>query len=365
MTQPNFTVVTSGGCNAKCTFCTDDMNRPASKDYIQNLAKAISELPSEFTQVSITGGEPTISPDFLTILYMIKASNRFQKVVLTTNGTKLAEFIPQLRGLVHHVNISRHGVGTAVNQRIFGNKRIPDDAELTKMCTALNKQGIDVTLNHVYHNPSSNDDLPALGSSIQVKRFAEYARNVGASAVAFRFNQNENTLAPTFIETQMERDGYAKINEGGCPVCRSHTHLVNGMPCMFKASIAEPADTLGDDIYELIYHVDGRLCSDWAGTREYDPVTGTVSHPKRMSTAKGILNILNSDRAPEVAKNAERLITDITSRPTLVKRPAKINKLSTDITSLQQLPVADCDQRGCGQVSQPQSACGGQPRSAC
>lgn len=355
-TAPNFTIVTSGGCNAKCSFCSDDMNRPASTEYIQNLAKALSELPSQFDQVSITGGEPTISPDFLTILYLIKASSRFKKVVLTTNGTKLQEFIPQLKGLVDHINISRHAVSDEQNMAIFGTKRVPDTNELTKICYDLNKLGIDVTLNRVYVNPSSDDSPITLSNEIQVRQFAEFAKKVGASAVAFRHDQNTQSLKETWVEHVMTTHGYTKINEGGCPVCRSHTHLVNGMPCMFKASLAEPGESLDEqEVYELIYHTDGRLCTDWAARREYDPVSGTVLQ-RQLTNPSQLLEKLQARQHQEVSVNASRQIEVIKNRPSLVKRPEKTKRLSTEVTSLEQLPAqpyiatGQPTPSGCGQV---------------
>ena len=87
--NPNFTIITTGGCNAKCDFCTDPMNVKASPYYISNLMQSISKLPNIFQEVSISGGEPTISDDLDAILQIIKFSGKFRKVVLSTNGTKL------------------------------------------------------------------------------------------------------------------------------------------------------------------------------------------------------------------------------------------------------------------------------------
>lgn len=52
----NFTVVMSGGCRAKCHFCTDPMNRAASRDYVANLAKFLVQKPEFLKEVSVSGG---------------------------------------------------------------------------------------------------------------------------------------------------------------------------------------------------------------------------------------------------------------------------------------------------------------------
>ena len=38
----NFTIIMSGGCNAKCDFCTDPMNYKTSNDYIGKLIPLIT-----------------------------------------------------------------------------------------------------------------------------------------------------------------------------------------------------------------------------------------------------------------------------------------------------------------------------------
>ena len=58
----NFTVVMSGGCRAKCHFCTDPMNRAASRDYVANLAKFLVQKPEFLKEVSVSGGDPQLLP---------------------------------------------------------------------------------------------------------------------------------------------------------------------------------------------------------------------------------------------------------------------------------------------------------------
>lgn len=257
----NFTVITSGGCNAKCSFCTDPMNYKASDDYIKNLLHAVFSgiLPSDFEQCSISGGEPTISPDFTTILQIIKPSGRFNKVVLTTNGTKLLEHVDLIGKSVDHVNVSRHGVGYDKNVLVFKNKQIISDADLRESCNRLSVYGVDVNLNWVY----SDDDNINVSNVID---YIEYAKSVSAQKVTFRHDQNKNTLEETELEKLFS--GYRVIEQGGCPVCRSKTIIVNGMPVTFKSSFAEPSNTLGE-LYELIYHPSGKLTTDWEGKKEF------------------------------------------------------------------------------------------------
>jgi organic radical activating enzyme len=262
--NPNFTIITSGGCNSFCSFCTDPFKRKASPDYLANLATTLqSRLPGHFRQVSISGGEPTLSPDLPAILRMVQASNRFDKVVLTTNGARLSQHIGILKETVDHLNVSRHAIGYEANTKVFGTRAIIGDIELKAAAFELNKAGIDINLNHVY--------APDSALTVQyVLDYLDYARSVGATSVSFRYDQNENSLEPTYLEKLFSE--WAVIHAGGCPVCRNHTVLVGGFPVVFKASFAEPSKAI-NDVYELVYHITGKLTTDWEGTREFTPAT--------------------------------------------------------------------------------------------
>ena len=260
--NPNFTIITDGGCNSFCSFCTDPMKRKASPDYLANLLTALEHsLPAHFRQVSISGGEPTLSPSLKTILNMLKLAKRFDKVVLTTNGARLPEFVSVLKGTINHLNVSRHAIGYEANTKVFGTRQIITDEKLKAAAFELNKAGIDVNLNHVYGKDSRL-------TVDYVLEYIQYAKSVGATSVSFRYDQNENSLAPTYLEKLFS--DWKIVNQGGCPVCRNHTVLVGGFPVVFKASFAEPSKAI-DDVYELIYHINGKLTTDWEGDNEFTP----------------------------------------------------------------------------------------------
>jgi organic radical activating enzyme len=260
--NPNFTIITPGGCNAFCSFCTDPFKRKASPDYLANLVNVLaSGLPDHFRQVSISGGEPTLSPLLKAILDLLHMSNHFDKVVLTTNGARLKECVPLLKGRIHHLNVSRHAIGEEANAQVFGTSDIISDKDLKAVAFELNKAGIDVNFNFVYDkNSQLTVDF--------VLRYLAYARECGASSVSFRYDQNENSLEPTYLEKLFS--DWTAVHQGGCPVCRNHTLLIGGFPVVFKASFAEPSRAIAD-VYELIYHIDGRLCTDWEATQELTP----------------------------------------------------------------------------------------------
>ena len=68
--------------------------------------------------------------------------------------------------------------------------------------------------------------------------------------------KHNNSLDLTDLE--MLFSDYKRVREGGCPVCRNHTILLNGFPVTFKASYEEPSNTIGD-VYKLIYNASRRV----------------------------------------------------------------------------------------------------------
>ncbi len=74
------------GCNLHCKFCDTDFEVSKSKEYTPaELIAEIEKLNEKFT-VSLTGGEPLVSVDFLEeFLPLLK--NKGHRVYLETNGT--------------------------------------------------------------------------------------------------------------------------------------------------------------------------------------------------------------------------------------------------------------------------------------
>lgn len=247
----NFSVILPGECNAKCSFCFWARSGMESPMYAQQLGWFLSALGDKVTQVSLTGGEPTLSPVFDDVINVLSLSNKV-KVVLTTNGAKLKEKLPALKRVVQHINISRHAVGDEENALIFGGDLIPTKAELADICDVANSMNIDVTINKVV--PPEYDDMN------EFQEYVAFIKEIGASSLALRKDYSVNTLDNVPLESKLGHSGIKR----DCPVCATNSYLYKGVPIHFKMSLEEPSTVL-PYIYEFIYHPDGNLTEDWTG----------------------------------------------------------------------------------------------------
>lgn len=255
--SPNFSIVLPGPCNARCGFCfwRRDPEEAEGHVFCQNLMEVVKKLPKQFWQVSITGGEPTLSPVLNNVLTILEESRRFKKVVLTTNGTALEnQFGSAHFGVVTNVNISRHSAGDQENRAVFNwSMGIPSLAELSNLNNELNRLGIESCVNCVI--------TPALDSP---REFVSIMRNVYFTEATFR---KPHTAKSDLSMTSLERgiaSRHHRVAHSECPVCRSNLYLLGGMRTWWTASIAEPTDVMVDKVYELVFHPDGKLYADWS-----------------------------------------------------------------------------------------------------
>ena len=252
--NPNLSIVVPGGCNGKCDFCFWKKSTPCN-NYLEKLNNILSNLPVQFYQLSLTGGEPTLSPHLESILNFID-KKVFKHTVLTSNGAKLIDYVSKLEGKIDHVNISRHHFDDMINDSIFKAKMLTKD-ELKLVSNELNKVGIDVTFSAVLNEH--------LNTKNEIENYLQFAKECGASQVFFR--KPHGDLKPTEVEKAYES---YKSSEYHCPVCRTKNQLIGGIKVSWKASLEEPSKELGGTIYELIVNENGDVTKDWKGKLKVD-----------------------------------------------------------------------------------------------
>jgi len=262
--NPNFTVVLPGPCNSKCGFCKWEEEQD-TEGFLPSLEYALNNLPPMFTQISITGGEPTISPYFKEALYIIsKHRDRFNKVVLTTNGSNLVKENSNLRHLkrtIDHINISRHHHNDKLNKAIFKTGNIPEKFNLKRIANEIHRlTNIDITYNCVMQ-----DNIPQ-----SFPMWLNFMNYTGIKTVSFRNqydNYSENKMEQYFLD-----QGLKPVQESECPVCKTDIFGVAGYKFKFHKSDYEPTETfkqkgLFDETYELILQSNGNITRDWEGKK--------------------------------------------------------------------------------------------------
>ena len=99
-------------CNFRCVYCLPNgYKRPANQPgplelyEIENLVSAFAEMGT--IKVRLTGGEPTLRPDFLKIVTKVRGIPGIEKVAVSTNGYRLKQLArPLLEAGVTAVNVS-------------------------------------------------------------------------------------------------------------------------------------------------------------------------------------------------------------------------------------------------------------------
>lgn len=259
----NITLVLPGKCNAKCAFCFWDEKTgritPPS-DYIARVERLLLTAPSGYDTVSVTGGEPTLSPYFAEVVAMlrrVRAVRPFARIGLNTNGVSLRggalpAFPLSFYQFFDHINLSRHHYHDAENARTFGTASIPVAGDIL----ALDGLGLPITLNCVIE-PNVSLDF--------IRDYVAHAKALGISSVMFREKAVSGKL-PQFYEgtAGVMRNRVRLISDGGCPVCRSFVFKIDGVEVTWKQSAEEPSIASGE-VYEMVILPDGNAYSDWSG----------------------------------------------------------------------------------------------------
>lgn len=272
---PNTTVLLPGDCNAHCDFCfwnRDEANIPFDHTFSEKAFAQLERLPKEFKVLSVSGGEPTLSPEFTRFSMMLVARKKelqFERTVLTTHGGNLLRLLDVATAAYDHINISRHAISYEDNVEIFKTDRIPTDSALKALIAKIHKTSkADVTLNCVVK--------PEVTAKF-CGYFIDYAKGLGADAVSFRKYASDAT--PTKAEMAF-RKKYGTVSETKCPVCRGAVVKDDdGFEIRWKGSVMEPSIET-DGVYEAVLHPDAKLYTDWNRKIKF-PLPKTVTRIKK------------------------------------------------------------------------------------
>ena len=253
-------MIVPNDCGAKCSFCFVNCgDRLTFDDWLAELESVISQLGSEFTQVSVSGGEPTrLKPRQLKKLLALLAT-RFGKIVVTTNGINLVEQLDILACYATHLNVSYHGCNKAESDAVFGDDVSLPKRELTEVCIRALEMGVAMRVQRVV----------ARVTLAEVLDYAQFASDIGARLAVFRRDSN---LEPTEEWMPSEfMDAFPLLSDS-CPVCKSDVYAVGlNQAVMFKSGPKETRMAT-THIYELIFHQDGTVSDLWESGKDSMPI---------------------------------------------------------------------------------------------
>jgi GTP 3',8-cyclase len=99
-------------CNFRCLYCmpTEGLTWLPKHDILsyEEIASVVRQLaPLGLRRLRITGGEPTIRPELERLVALLHAVPEVEDIALSTNGVRLPELAPRLRGAgLDRVNLS-------------------------------------------------------------------------------------------------------------------------------------------------------------------------------------------------------------------------------------------------------------------
>lgn len=201
-------------CNFRCTYCLPEGYRKQcgrspdmSREEIRRVVRAFALLG--LWKVRLTGGEPTLRPDFDAVARDIASLPGIRRLAMTTNGYRLAERAQAWRDAgVSAINISVDSLDPARFAAITGHDRL---GEVLRGVHAAKAAGFDtVKLNAVLMRGINDGELEAMIDFVSEHdlslRFIEVMRtNDNAAFFA------ERHLAGQTVIDRLEAAGWQRI----------------------------------------------------------------------------------------------------------------------------------------------------------
>ena len=149
-------------CNFSCSYCLPDGYKKSGPEFFMSIDE-IRRLVTAFAdmgtwKIRLTGGEPTLRPDFLDIARAISAIAGINRVAMTTNGYKLPERAQDYyQAGIRAINISIDSLRPAVFKEITGHDRLAEILEGMRTCIESGFEAIKI--NAVLLKGRNEDEL--------------------------------------------------------------------------------------------------------------------------------------------------------------------------------------------------------------
>lgn len=159
-------------CNFRCNYCLPNGYQPeANKPHfltlteITRLAQAFADMGTE--KIRLTGGEPTLRKDFLTIAEHIAQIEGIRQVALTTNGYRMAKDVKAWKKAgISSINVSLDSLDPKMFYHITG---------INKFDEVM--RGIDLAFEVGYQKVKVNSVLMKQLNDIEFDRFLAWVKD--------------------------------------------------------------------------------------------------------------------------------------------------------------------------------------------
>ena len=253
-------------CNACCPFCVNPARSSGINPFsLSRLRDMLRRVAPYVYGVSLTGGEPMLSPELVEDAARVVCDifPDEAELDLVTNGTNLSR-LPRMRTLdrFESVHISRHAAGDEENARLMG-FAAPSLEEIKDIVACLTDPA-KIVLNCVLQT-SGIHDRPGLC------QYLEAAAGAGVRNVSFVgfFPANayckEHYVSPADID--ISRDArfriWTQFHDYDFCSCRSGDYLSQHGPIRFYFRC--PGQASPDYCRQLVYTADNRLTAGFGG----------------------------------------------------------------------------------------------------
>ena len=286
----NFTIFIDDYCNADCRFCIEQIKTENTgrimkcgkitevDRYLNRLDEVLKAIRPYNPSVSVTGGEPLLSPAFDGVMKLLK-KYRFRKTVITTNGTDILKHIDEIADAgISHVNFSRPHYSENVVQDIM---RFRDGMasfeELKAAIYSLEEKGVRTRFNCIIGKDG-------IDNVAKMKKYMDFIAGIGCSHVVFRemmsFNEEtsknlekkEYSAGNRILMNNLWKDIDEDLDFEPFNSVRGHYYYIEMYNYKDISMVSERANLkcLEDErlknmsyIYEMVFHPNGNLCAGW------------------------------------------------------------------------------------------------------
>ena len=297
----NLSIFVDDYCNADCQFCVAQLRyeniakayqKPKIEDddeYFRRLDEVLTYIEPLNVSVSITGGEPTVSPRLIKILELIDKHN-MRKRTITTNGSALLNEVNGKTVLdylidykMDHLNISKTHYDEEINKKIMRYKKgYCSNEDLAKIIPYALSKGLRPRLSCLLLKDGIYDVEG-------MAKYIEFYEKMGIDNVIFRelMDYDEKTMC------NLEKMLYNKVNKVRLndvwkdvdkdPRFRAYKNLLgyyyyveiykfhDVVVCSESADLKVQTDEKAhnqDVVYEMVFHPNGNLCGSWVDNED-------------------------------------------------------------------------------------------------